>query len=225
MKRIKLTQGKFALVDDEDYEELSKHSWCAAQMGNEVRAIRGVSSGSVKKIIYMSREIMKAPKGLVVDHINRNPLDNRKENLRLCTFGQNMANLKINKKNTIGYKGVRLIKSSKRKWVAVIWKDHVSHYGGSYFTKEEAALAYNKMAIKYHGEFASLNFVPLENENQHGLENILRSLAKLKIDSSQDMFDKKWLEWVELALVDYSNFNLEEYKKSLLERKLLTVKK
>jgi hypothetical protein len=84
-KLIPLTQGKFAIVDAEDYERLSKYKWHVDKGDSTYYAARGI----VGKNFRMHREILNAPEGLVVDHRNHNGLDNRKKNLRLCTRSQN----------------------------------------------------------------------------------------------------------------------------------------
>ena len=92
-----------------------------------------------------------------VDHINGNPLDNRKSNLRICTNAENQRNRGVNKNNTSGYKGVCWAKQNKK------WKARIKHNGklihlGYYKDKEEAARAYDKKAKELHGEYAYLNF-------------------------------------------------------------------
>jgi len=147
MKRIPLTQGKFSIVDDDDFEWLSKHKWTF----NGYCAYRKVDD----KNVYMHREIMKTPKGMDTDHKNHNRLDNKKENLRIATRSQNSWNKKKMDDNTSGYKG---ISKKKKKWRARICVDGNHIYLGYYATKIEAALAYDNAARKYHGEFAYTNF-------------------------------------------------------------------
>lgn len=99
---------------------------------------------------------MNTPKELDTDHINRNGLDNRKENLRLCTIKQNSYNAKLSKRNSSGYKGVS--KTWNGKWRARIRVNDIEKHLGVFFTSKEAAQVYDNAAQKYYGEFANLNF-------------------------------------------------------------------
>ncbi len=100
MKKIKLTQGKFALVDDEDFERLSKFKWCFG-----VYARRNFMVDNKQVGFYMHWDIVGKPlKGMVVDHINGNELDNRRSNLRICTYSENNKNFKVHREGrVIGY--------------------------------------------------------------------------------------------------------------------------
>lgn len=152
MKEIKLTKGKYAIVDDEDYEFLNKYKWHACNYGGKWYAGR-----KHYKKIYIHNEIMNPPTGMQVDHINRNGLDNRRCNLRICTKNQNQKN-----KSNFGkskYHGVSLFSCGKCK--ASIQSDKLPYYLGSFNTEIEAALAYDRMAILLHGEYANLNFPDL----------------------------------------------------------------
>jgi len=102
-KLIELTQEKFAIVDDEDYEYLMQHKWHYS-MGYASAEI--YISPTKRKRLKMHRVIMKPPDHLVVDHINHDTLDNRKENLRICTKQQNEMNQKIRINKESKYKGV-----------------------------------------------------------------------------------------------------------------------
>ncbi len=117
-RRIPLTQGKYAIVDPDDYKRLSKYKWYAMKGLNTFYAARCVWDGINKKrhTIKMHREIINPPYPLVVDHINRNGLDNRKANLRPATPAQNSLNKPYIKPKTSPskYKGVTWHKSRKK---------------------------------------------------------------------------------------------------------------
>lgn len=154
MRKIKLSQGKYAIVDDNDFEWLNQWKWYLGS--NKRYATRCKSRKLGKKRVYLHRLIMDAKKGEEVDHINGDKIDNRRENLRICTTMQNKHNYKIPITNTSGYKGVGWHKRDK-KWTARIRVNYKLIHLGYYVDKIEAALAYNKAAIKYHKEFARLN--------------------------------------------------------------------
>jgi len=156
MKEIKLTQGKVALVDDEDYEELNQYKWYAQKGGNAFYAARTALPS--RSQIRMHRVIKKSPDDKEIDHRNHNGLDNRKENLRICTRSQNQYNQKLSKNSTSGHKGVSW-KQQNKKWQAHITINGIRKYLGYYTAKEKARLAYNKAAKELFGEFALLNSI------------------------------------------------------------------
>lgn len=123
MKKIKLTKGQFALVDNEDFEYLNQFNWTSHTAGYAVGHVN-------KKLIFMHRLINKTPKGFETDHINRNKLDNRKSNLRSVTQAQNRFNTGLQKNNTSGYKGV-IWNKDKNIWFACIYKNRRRIYLGS----------------------------------------------------------------------------------------------
>jgi len=115
---ISLTQGKVALIDDEDMELVSKHKWCVRREPNNFYAATGVTRPSgVHTVLRMHRLIMDAPRGMDVDHINHNGLDNRRVNLRICTRTQNLRNSRKRKGCSSRFKGVAWCKPAK-KWRA-----------------------------------------------------------------------------------------------------------
>lgn len=159
MAEINLTQGKTALIDDEDFESLSKFKWHAYKNRNKWYAKRALpKNGKHDKQhgVKMHRVILNVSDSKTqVDHINGNGLDNRKENLRPATIAQNTQNRDRTVKNKSGYKGVR---QRGKKWTATIAWNGKQYYIGTFKTKEEAAKAYDTAALKIFGEFARLNF-------------------------------------------------------------------
>ena len=156
MKEIKLTQGKVAFVDDEDFEELNKHSWYAAKNYDRGGYAQRVDNN--RKTLRMHRVIMKAKKGEMIDHIKGNGLNNQKENLRFCNSQQNCTNRISNKNANSKYLGVSYHKRDN-KFQARITRDRKCKYLGIFTLEIDAAKAYNEAAKKYHGEFARLNII------------------------------------------------------------------
>lgn len=150
---IPLTQGKFAIVDAEDYERLSKYKWYLKNLGYNSYAYR---TDNYRKRA-MHREIMNAPDGMVVDHIDGNGLNNSKSNLRICTQAQNVYNNRPKLNTSSKYKGVSFNKN-EGKWKVTI-KCKGEHFHLGWFRDEKkAARAYDKKAAELFGEFAYLNF-------------------------------------------------------------------
>jgi hypothetical protein len=149
VKKIPLTQGKFALVDDEDFEFINQWKWFYL-LG---RARRSVTVDKKQYCLFMHTVIMGGVKG--VDHINGNALDNRKINLRICTPAENSWNRKVHKNNQSGFKGVvRRKRKNGYAYRVVIFKDGKQINIGTYSSVSEAREAYKSAAIKYFGEFA-----------------------------------------------------------------------
>ena len=152
MKKIKLTQSRYALVDDEDYESVSRWKWTYGKHGYAYRNDRG-------KKIYMHRLIMDAPDNMEVNHRSGNGIDNQRGNLQVCFHSSNLSNRGPQKNNTSGYKGVTWHKQTG-KWLAQIVAKGRMYYLGLFVDIEDAARAYNEAALLYHGDFAYLNEVP-----------------------------------------------------------------
>jgi hypothetical protein len=149
--RIPLGHDRFAIVDAADYEDLSKYRWCASCMNGRAYAVRRTEKG---RTVYMHRQIMHAPKGSIVDHIDHNILNNRRCNLRVCTPEQNYANAGP-RGGSSGFVGVW---RHRKKWVAGIhWQGKHLHLG-TFDDPVEAAKARDRKAYELHGPYAYLNF-------------------------------------------------------------------
>jgi hypothetical protein len=165
VKEIQLTQGYVALVDDCDFDYLNQWKWSAhlvkCGVSKKPYAVRGTFDN---KTINIHRQILNAPKGACVDHINGDTLDNRRINLRLCTIQQNCFNQrKVRRKTSSKYKGVCLIKEN-HKWISSIKFNHKQILIGVYFTEQMAALQYNIKAKEFYGDFAYLNVLDSDIE-------------------------------------------------------------
>jgi len=157
MKEIQLTKGYVTIVDDDDFDALSKFKWHVKEQRQDyIRALRMLRiTGGRRKTIYIHQCILTAPAGMVVDHIDGNPLNNQKSNLRICTRAENCWNKRRAKNNTSGFRGVT------RKgdlFHARIMVKRRSISAGTFKTPEQAARSYDRAAIIHHGEFARLNF-------------------------------------------------------------------
>jgi len=150
---IPLTQGQNAIVDASDFEWLDQWNWSAHwnPCTQSFYAARG------KTIAWMHRLILGCSAKERVDHMNHDTLDNRRDNLRKCTHGQNMMNKRKYGNNTSGYKGVYFVPQYD-KWLCQINLNNKCISLGYHSSKEEAAHAYDRAAKRYFGEFAQLNF-------------------------------------------------------------------
>ena len=166
MKTIELTQGQVALVDDEDFEWLSKWKWCAdktSRNGNYYAArYPRKNENRSKKYIRMHREILGAKPCAQGDHRDGNGLNNCRDNLRVCTHAQNQQNKRISKKNTSGFKGVHW-HSLTGKWRAQIKANGKRMHLGLFANPVQAAHAYDAKAKELFGEFAKPNFTEASN--------------------------------------------------------------
>lgn len=163
MATIKLTQNKITIIDEDDFELVNKHKWHYVKRGEYIGyAARGLRNKNGTRKVWLHSFILNAPKGLKVDHINGNSLDNRRENLRPATTQQNNQNQRKSRTNSSGYKGVYYAKLQK-KYIAQIKINGKSNHIGCFDNPIEAAKAYDNVARKVCGEFAALNF-PKKNE-------------------------------------------------------------
>jgi len=169
VRYIPLTQGKFGIVDAADYERLSRYKWHLCRQGGNLYAHRKASHRTTP----MHRFLLNPPKGMVVDHINGNGLDNRRSNLRICTQRQNTHNSRPSGLAS-SYKGVAGDKSRNR-WIAAIFDGAHHIHLGRFDDEAEAARAYDRKAAELFGEYAYLNF-PDE------VERAPRDSARISVD-------------------------------------------
>jgi hypothetical protein len=166
--QIPLTRGYTAIVSLQD-ADLARFKWStringkytayAAHLRKDPTHPRGQSLLLLHRVILERVLNRKLVKGEIVDHINGDGLDNRRENLRLATYNQNTLNSKIQSRNTSGYRGVSWRKCAN-KWIAKIVVNGKNLYLGLFTDKHQAAVAYNKAALEHYGEFARLNEIP-----------------------------------------------------------------
>lgn len=155
VREIPLSKGRVALVDAADFDWLSQWKW---HFGHAY-AERSQKVGAIKRTIYMHREIMRTPDGMFTDHISGAKLDNRRANLRVGSWTENLRNVGKPRSNTSGYKGVyRRVRSWGVRFQAHICVDYRKLHLGYHDTPEDAARAYDAAALIHHGEFARLNF-------------------------------------------------------------------
>lgn len=153
MTTLTLPTGHVVLFDEDDVALIAQYRWCVSSAKSTFYA---QSAGSGRPTVLMHRLILGAPAGRLVDHRNRNGLDNRRMNLRLSTRSQNAGNAAASARNSSGYKGVSWRRAAGR-WQAYITVDRRRRHLGFYDDPWEAAQAYNAAAIEAWGEFARLN--------------------------------------------------------------------
>lgn len=158
--KVELTQGKFSTVDKEDFEKVNQYTW---KYSNRGYAASNYFEAGKYKTRLMHRVIIGDPKGYFVDHIDGNPLNNRKENLRLVSNVQNTWNQSKGARNTSGYKGVT-VKHPKNanqttRYQATITRKGRKFYLGYFDNPHDAARMYNFWALDLFGEYARLNVI------------------------------------------------------------------
>lgn len=161
MKKIPLTQGQFAMIDNEDFDLVNRYKWTANKIGNTFYAITGAWDRELKKQtpIRMHRLVMKVyDSSIFIDHIDHNGLNNCKYNLREATRLQNQLNSPPRKNKNSKYKGVYWCKCA-RAWRVKIRHNQKNKMCGTFHNEVEAAIKYNEVAFKMYGEFAYLNIV------------------------------------------------------------------
>ena len=150
MKVIELNKGQVAIVDDEDFERLAQWRWFVNAYGYVVRHAKPHERTGEHGMIWMHHAMLPKKEGFEIDHKNRNPLDNRRCNLRYATRTQNKFNRGVRKDSKIGLKGVERSGSGFSSRIMIEGK---RTYLGIFRTPEEAAAAYEEAARRLHGEF------------------------------------------------------------------------
>jgi hypothetical protein len=168
MKKIDISTPKhpdtFSLVDDYNFTRLNQWKWIAVEpYKGLLYAARSIQIDGKQRRLYMHNEIMPPVKGTMTDHQNGNGVDNQRHNLRRCTNAENGRNRGIQSNNTSGYKGVTW-NIAGNKWKAQIMYEGEGVYLGAFTCLIKAAKAYDTAALKYHGEFANLNFHPIRKD-------------------------------------------------------------
>jgi hypothetical protein len=197
-RRIPLTRGMYAIVDIKDYEFLRKLNWQVQSGNNTYYATSTIFIKGKPKRIFMHRYLMLPKidmqfgprcskpgnpfKGIVIDHINGNGLDNRRANLRICTYSQNICNTRMTIKGASQYRGVSKSRKPDKPWQAKIYVRRKPILIGFYKTQIQAALAYDSAARKHHGPFATLNFP--DKKPKPGILEFIRKLRKLPTGNS-----------------------------------------
>lgn len=158
MKEIKLTRGMVALVDDEDFAELSKFKWHAAKGRYTYYAERHPRVGeiSLRRTVSMHRQILQCKHGERGDHKDCNGLNNCRANLRIATHAQNQRNRGAQKNSLTGLKGVCFDRTtrSSNKFKAMICIGGVRRYLGRFRTAKQAHIAYRAAVTLFHKDFA-----------------------------------------------------------------------
>ena len=156
MKYITLSGGKKTMVDDDVFENLNKYKWGANKQRRTFYAGRALPRvGKKRPHQYMHSVIMKTPRGMQVDHIDGDGLNNQKNNLRICTNRENHFNLRKSTRNTSGITGV-CWRKDRKKWQSYIGFDCKQIHLGYFVNKFDARKAYIVAQKKYYGKFAKL---------------------------------------------------------------------
>jgi len=156
-KRLKLTQGKYAIVDADDYARLAQFHWCAFCENHKWRVARIAICEGKRRTIYLHRVILNAAQNAQMIHVNHNALDFRKSNLQIASISLQLQRGRIRKNKSSHFKGVSLNKKLQ-KWDARIKKQGKQFCLGLFDSEFDAAKAYDAKAVELYGELACKNF-------------------------------------------------------------------
>lgn len=212
--KIELTQGFFAIIDDEDYDLVKDYKWHPRKGYSTIYVQAHFGSGKTRKTVTMHRFLLNPEKGIEVDHINHNGLDNRRCNLRLVTKSQNMMN-RITNIGVSSYKGVSFSKE-KKKWSSQIKGNTNLLHLGFFYNEIEAAAAYNLIAKLIFKEYALLNNIDFDYTDEFVSKvtttynkALNRTFASYFIGVT---FDKRSSKWQARLCYDYKQFYIGYYK-------------
>lgn len=213
-KHIQLTKGLSALVDDEDYEKYGHFNWRSHKSGKKYYAsLNYIQDGKFKQK-HLHREIMNAPEGSYVDHINGDSLDCRKENMRIVTSSQNAANRRLRSDNKSGVVGVSKLPNGK--YLAYISMNGKNTKLGRFSTMEEARQARENAEHKYHGEYARSKDFLLEELPKVINQTIPNQLHRKRINNSSGKtgvsFFKPMKAWRARIRLNYTEKTLGYFK-------------
>jgi hypothetical protein len=158
MVTLPLTQGKVALIDDEDFERVKCFKWYASKNGRSWYAMSWPTIDGKRRTLCLHRVITSCDDGFEVDHINHDGLDNQKHNLRVCKAGDNRKNVRRHRDSKHPDKCVYWNKDRKYWWITITYNGRrMSLY--SYHDRLIAVMCYDFAAKYLHGQFASTNIV------------------------------------------------------------------
>jgi hypothetical protein len=145
MEQIQLSQGQFALVDDQDFPQLSEFRWCyrAERDGRQGYAVRHVKVGGKDRLSYLHREVLPAPEGHETIFLNHDRLDCRRQNLKVVTKHEARRHHRVRSDSRSGVKGVRFNPDGGT-WTAITYRHGHCYHVGTYFTQEQAQAAYER---------------------------------------------------------------------------------
>lgn len=173
--RLRLPSGDIVLIDTADYSRVARFKW---KVCRSHRGLKYAACSAGKKMIFLHRLLLRVRKPKVVDHANGNGLDNRRKNLRSCSFSQNKQNGRAYRKRAAIHSRFKGVSFSGGRWVAHIQKNNKLFYLGAYSTERDAARVYDFYAAKKFGRFAKFNFTT--DTKQKRFRSVQRRVVQCK---------------------------------------------